>query len=37
MAMMDAGVPVKKPVAGIAMGMVVGEERKYRCTQRYSG
>ncbi|KPQ00356.1 MAG: polyribonucleotide nucleotidyltransferase Pnp [Bacteroidetes bacterium HLUCCA01] len=26
MAMMDAGVPVKKPVAGIAMGMVVGED-----------
>jgi polyribonucleotide nucleotidyltransferase len=24
MALMDAGVPVKKPVAGIAMGMVVG-------------
>ncbi|MCH8522973.1 MAG: polyribonucleotide nucleotidyltransferase [Balneolales bacterium] len=26
MAMMDAGVPIKKPVAGIAMGMVVGED-----------
>ncbi|HBQ60066.1 MAG TPA: polyribonucleotide nucleotidyltransferase, partial [Balneolaceae bacterium] len=25
MAMMDAGVPLKKPVAGIAMGMIVGE------------
>jgi len=25
MAMMDAGVPIKKPVAGIAMGMIVGE------------
>jgi polyribonucleotide nucleotidyltransferase len=25
MAMMDAGVPVPKPVAGIAMGMIVGE------------
>ncbi len=24
MAMMDAGVPIKKPVAGIAMGMIVG-------------
>jgi polyribonucleotide nucleotidyltransferase len=24
MAMMDAGVPLKKPVAGIAMGMIVG-------------
>ncbi len=26
MALMDAGVPMKKPVAGIAMGMIVGEE-----------
>ncbi|MFA5667657.1 MAG: polyribonucleotide nucleotidyltransferase [Balneolaceae bacterium] len=25
MAMMDAGVPLKKPVSGIAMGMIVGE------------
>ncbi|NGP76334.1 polyribonucleotide nucleotidyltransferase [Balneolaceae bacterium YR4-1] len=25
MALMDAGVPLKKPVAGIAMGMIVGE------------
>lgn len=25
MALMDAGVPIKKPVAGIAMGMIVGE------------
>lgn len=28
MAMMDAGIPVTKPVAGIAMGMVVGEDGK---------
>lgn len=27
MALMDAGVPLKKPVAGIAMGMIVGEEK----------
>ncbi len=27
MAMMDAGVPIKKPVAGIAMGMIVGDEK----------
>lgn len=27
MAMMDAGVPLKKPVAGIAMGMIVGDEK----------
>lgn len=26
MALMDAGVPLKKPIAGIAMGMIVGEE-----------
>ncbi len=25
MALMDAGVPIQKPVAGIAMGMIVGE------------
>lgn len=28
MALMDAGVPIKKPVAGIAMGMIVGEEKR---------
>ena len=27
MALMDAGVPLKKPVSGIAMGMIVGEEK----------
>jgi polyribonucleotide nucleotidyltransferase len=26
LALMDAGVPLKKPVAGMAMGMIVGEE-----------
>jgi len=26
LALMDAGVPLRKPVAGIAMGMIVGEE-----------
>jgi len=26
MALMDAGVPLRKPVAGIAMGMIVGED-----------
>ena len=26
MALMDAGVPIRKPVAGIAMGMIVGEK-----------
>ena len=29
MALMDAGVPIKGPVAGIAMGLVIGEEGKY--------
>jgi polyribonucleotide nucleotidyltransferase len=28
MALMDAGVPLKKPVAGIAMGMIVGDENE---------
>ena len=27
MALMDAGVPMPKPVAGIAMGMIVGEDK----------
>ena len=27
MALMDAGVPLKKPVSGIAMGMIVGESK----------
>jgi len=27
MALMDAGVPLKKPVAGIAMGMIVGTDK----------
>ncbi len=27
MALMDAGVPLKAPVAGIAMGMIVGEDK----------
>ncbi|MGI5837696.1 MAG: polyribonucleotide nucleotidyltransferase [Chloroflexota bacterium] len=29
LALMDAGVPVKAPVAGIAMGLVIGEDGKY--------
>src|SRR6266850_5566750 len=29
LAMMDAGVPLKSPCAGIAMGLVVGEDHKY--------
>ncbi len=29
LALMDAGVPLKAPCAGIAMGLVVGDEKKY--------
>src|SRR6202043_1249609 len=29
LALMDAGVPLKAPCAGIAMGLVVGEDMKY--------
>jgi polyribonucleotide nucleotidyltransferase len=29
LALMDAGVPIKSPCAGIAMGLVVGENSKY--------
>jgi len=29
LALMDAGVPIKAPVAGIAMGLVMGEEGRY--------
>ena len=29
LALMDAGVPIKSPCAGIAMGLVVGEKNKY--------
>ncbi|MDO8688762.1 MAG: polyribonucleotide nucleotidyltransferase [Dehalococcoidia bacterium] len=29
LALMDAGVPIKAPVAGIAMGLVMGEEGQY--------
>ena len=29
LALMDAGVPIKAPVAGIAMGLIMGEDGKY--------
>ncbi|GAH71728.1 unnamed protein product [marine sediment metagenome] len=29
LSLMDAGVPIKAPVAGIAMGLVMGEDGKY--------
>ncbi|KKU80938.1 MAG: Polyribonucleotide nucleotidyltransferase, partial [Parcubacteria group bacterium GW2011_GWA2_47_8] len=30
LALMDAGVPIRKPVAGIAMGLIYESEKKYR-------
>ncbi len=30
MALMDAGVPLKKPVAGIAMGLMIDKSQKYK-------
>ncbi len=30
LALMDGGVPIKRPVAGIAMGLMSGEEGKYK-------
>lgn len=30
LALMDAGVPITKPVAGVAMGLVTGEEGKFQ-------
>ena len=36
LAMMDAGVPLKAPVAGIAMGLVK-EGESIRCSDRHSG
>ncbi len=29
LALMDAGVPIKKPVAGVAMGLIMNEDGKY--------
>ncbi|MCS6800833.1 MAG: polyribonucleotide nucleotidyltransferase [Chloroflexota bacterium] len=29
LALLDAGVPIKRPVAGVAMGLIMGEEGKY--------
>lgn len=30
LSLMDAGVPIKKPVAGIAMGLMIGENDEYK-------
>jgi len=34
---MDAGVPIKEPVAGIAMGLMIGEDGKYRILTDIAG
>lgn len=30
LSLMDAGVPIKRPVSGIAMGIIVGDEKNYK-------
>ncbi|HRZ94995.1 MAG TPA: polyribonucleotide nucleotidyltransferase [Candidatus Moranbacteria bacterium] len=30
LSLMDAGVPIKKPVSGIAMGIIVGKDKKFK-------
>jgi len=37
LALMDAGVPLKAPCAGIAMGLVVGEDHKYSISRTSPG
>jgi polyribonucleotide nucleotidyltransferase len=37
MALMDAGVPIKEPVAGVAMGLIVGEEGVYKILTDIAG
>jgi polyribonucleotide nucleotidyltransferase len=37
LALMDAGVPIKEPVAGIAMGLIMGEEGNYRILTDIAG
>jgi len=37
MALMDAGVPISKPVAGIAMGLCMGEDGKYMIMSDITG
>lgn len=37
LALMDAGVPIKAPVAGIAMGLVMGENGEYRILTDIAG
>jgi polyribonucleotide nucleotidyltransferase len=37
LSLMDAGVPIKAPVAGIAMGLVMGEDGSYRVLTDIAG
>ena len=37
LALMDAGVPIREPVAGIAMGLVMGENGEYRILTDIAG
>jgi polyribonucleotide nucleotidyltransferase len=37
LALMDAGVPIKEPVAGVAMGLITGEDGDYRILTDIAG
>src|SRR5690606_39051784 len=37
LALMDAGVPIKAPVAGIAMGLMMGEDGRYQVLTDIAG
>ena len=37
LALMDAGVPIREPVAGVAMGLVTGEDGKYKILTDIAG
>jgi polyribonucleotide nucleotidyltransferase len=37
LALMDAGVPIKAPVAGVAMGLIMGDDGKYKVLTDIAG
>jgi polyribonucleotide nucleotidyltransferase len=37
LALMDAGVPIKEPVAGVAMGLITGEDGEYKILTDIAG
>ncbi len=37
LSLMDAGVPIKAPVAGVAMGLIMGEDGKYKVLTDIAG